>query len=108
MKVTNNPSIGVDAAAQANHSKKTDKANTAAEGRSQPRIPTEIEGDMRPQISDKARELSTAKKVATMAPDVREAKIAELKERIAAGRYHVDPKVVADRLVDEHLSSGIG
>jgi negative regulator of flagellin synthesis FlgM len=96
MRVTNNSVTGADLKAQTAQTKKTDKPATV------------IEGDSRPEISSKARELSEAKAAATSAPDVREAKIAALKERIAAGKYNVDPKAVADRMVDEHLSSNIG
>jgi negative regulator of flagellin synthesis FlgM len=59
-------------------------------------------------ISARGKEMAHAKSVATDAPDVREAKIAELRRRIAEGRYNVDPHKVADRMVDEHLKSGIG
>jgi negative regulator of flagellin synthesis FlgM len=61
-----------------------------------------------PEISARAKEMARAKAVADGAPDTREAKIAELKKRIAEGSYKVDAKAVADRMVDDHLSSGIG
>lgn len=57
------------------------------------------------EISSRAKEFGRAKSVASSAPDVREEKIAELKKRIAEGRYKVDSNAVADRLVDEHLST---
>ena len=60
------------------------------------------------QISAKGREMAQAKAVAEGAPDVREAKIAELRKRIAEGKYKVDPEAVADRMVDDHLKTGIG
>jgi len=60
-------------------------------------------------ISPRGREMAYAKEVAQAAPDVREEKIAELKRRIAAGQYNVDPDAVADRLVNEHIrTAGIG
>jgi len=112
MRVTNNPNISADTqntAHGAHSTKRADKASGEKDAKSSDRVSgTEIEGDTRPEISSKARELASAKAVATSAPDVREAKIAELKERIAAGKYNVDPKAVADRMVDEHLSSNIG
>jgi negative regulator of flagellin synthesis FlgM len=108
MKVTNNPTAGVDASTAALHSRRAEKSSGAESKETKSAKRTEIEGDSRPEISGKARERATAKKVASETPDVREAKIAELKERIAAGHYKVDPKAVADRMVDEHLSSGIG
>ncbi|NDD91776.1 flagellar biosynthesis anti-sigma factor FlgM [bacterium] len=60
------------------------------------------------EISGKAREFAKAKEVAGQAPDVREDRIAELKAKIAAGNYKVNAQAIADRMVDEHLSSGIG
>ncbi len=59
-------------------------------------------------ISERGKEFSKAKEVAANTPDVREEKIAELKKRIAAGKYKVDTEAVADRLVNDHLKSGIG
>ena len=55
------------------------------------------------EISDRGREIAKAKSAAVNAPDVREAKIAELKSRIEAGRYKVDADAVADRMVNEHM-----
>lgn len=60
------------------------------------------------EISAKGREVANAKAAASAAPEVREEKIAELKRKIAAGSYKVDAEAVADKMVDEHLSAGIG
>jgi negative regulator of flagellin synthesis FlgM len=112
MRVTNNPNISADTQNSANSAqsaKRTGKASSEQSSKANDRASSApIEGDSRPEISSKARELATAKAAASAAPDVREAKIAELKERIAAGKYNVDAKAVADRMVDDHLSSGIG
>ena len=54
-------------------------------------------------ISLKSKEFSKAKASALRAPDVREERVHELKQRIAKGTYEVSPERVADRLVDEHL-----
>ena len=60
-------------------------------------------------ISAKGREYAHAKSVASGGPDVREEKIAELKRRIASGKYNVDADAVADKMVNEHLDmQGIG
>ncbi len=69
---------------------------------------TVIEGSTNTEISSKAKEMAKVKSAATSAPEIREEKVAELKRRIAAGAYNVDPDAVADRLVNDHLSSGIG
>jgi len=61
------------------------------------------------EVSDKARDMAAAKAAANEAPDTRDDRIAELKARIAGGKYNVDPHAVADRMVDEHIRmSGIG
>lgn len=57
------------------------------------------------EISPKAKEFAQAKAAATEAPDVREDKIAEIKKRLAEGRYKVDVDAVADRLVNEHIKT---
>lgn len=63
------------------------------------------EGDAKSEISPRAREFAAAKAIASQTPDVREEKVAALKRRIAEGKYQVDAAKVADRMVDEHLSS---
>ena len=65
-------------------------------------------GDVKAQISEKAKEFAKAKEVATSAPDIREQKIADLKSRIASGKYEVNAQAIADRLVDEHVATGVG
>lgn len=56
-------------------------------------------------ISGRARDISKAREAASSAPDVNDAKIAKLKAAIQNGTYKVDAEKVADRLVDEHLST---
>jgi negative regulator of flagellin synthesis FlgM len=83
----------------------------------------EIEGMGRKQTSNEQKveeknlsgqdtivNLSTASKEAQMAneviasePDVREDKVAELKERIESGNYTIDNKAVADKIVDAFI-----
>ncbi|OFZ80589.1 MAG: flagellar biosynthesis anti-sigma factor FlgM [Bdellovibrionales bacterium RIFOXYD1_FULL_44_7] len=85
-------------AAEARKTKKTDKTGN-----------TSASGSTSADISAKGKEMARAKAAANNAPDVREQKIAELKRRIAEGKYKVDDKAVADRLVDNHLeTNGIG
>lgn len=80
-KIKNNPydsKVGADSV-----SKRSDSTNT--------------------EISTKARDLAKAKQVATEAPDVRESRIAELREKIQNKTYNVSADAIADRLVDDHL-----
>lgn len=73
--------------------------NNAATPGAIPQVAVEAE------ISTKAKEFVKAKEVATNAPEIREAKIAELKRRIAEGKYKVDADKVADKMVEDHLKS---
>lgn len=61
--------------------------------------------DVRADLSTRGKEFAAAKTAAQNTPDVREEKIAELKRRIEAGSYKMDPHAVADKMVDEHLKT---
>ena len=52
------------------------------------------------EISEFGKIYQTTKKAVKEAPDVREDKVAELKSRIAAGTYDVDPSEFADKLLE--------
>lgn len=58
--------------------------------------------DAKTEISSKARELAVAKDIALNAPDVREAKIAELRRRIQSNEYNVKPDDIAEKMIKEH------
>ena len=60
-------------------------------------------GSTKTEISSRAHEMAQAKQIATDAPDVREAKIAELKAKIQNKKYDVSADAIADRMVDDHL-----
>lgn len=91
-------------ASGAKRSEKSSATDAAAKSTS----PAIDSSAVKPEISSKAREFSQAKEAAAKAPDVREDKIAELKRRISAGTYQVNAQALADKMVDEHVSSGIG
>ena len=55
------------------------------------------------EISSTAKDMAKAKQIATDAPDVREAKIAELREKIQNKKYNVGADAIADKLVDDHI-----
>jgi negative regulator of flagellin synthesis FlgM len=52
-------------------------------------------------LSGKAKEIADLVGMAKALPDVRTEKVAEIKERIDAGKYVVDPAKVAQRMIDE-------
>jgi negative regulator of flagellin synthesis FlgM len=89
--------------------RQTGRGEAAGESKKAGRIverPPVSTDDARPEISAKGREFAQAKAVANEAPDVREDKIADIKRRIAEGKYNVSADKIADRMVDEHISTG--
>jgi negative regulator of flagellin synthesis FlgM len=75
--------------------KKTENAAAAAK--------TRDIGGASAEISSRGKEMARAKEVAASAPDVREEKIAELRRRIAEGKYQTDPEAIADRMLKDHV-----
>jgi flagellar biosynthesis anti-sigma factor FlgM len=51
-------------------------------------------------LSDNARSLATARAAVQQAPDVRQAKVAEIKQRVDDGTYEVPSRVLARHIID--------
>jgi negative regulator of flagellin synthesis FlgM len=106
MRVTNQPGSPASNA-EIQNSKKTERsAQVRKESAGAERAADK--GGAQASISAKAKDFVQARSIASDAPDIREEKIAELKRRIASGGYKVDADEIADRMVDEHIKSGIG
>lgn len=102
----NQPGNNSVQSAEASNAQKTSRAGKAAQAQSAKKNQaTDVSGSVNAEISTKGKDMAKAKAVAGQAPDVREAKIAELRQRIAEGKYNVKPDAIADKLVDEHLST---
>ncbi len=97
------PGINQTAGAEVSSTKKSGKPAQARGAEGSRTASPGAASSTKTEISDRGREIAKAKTEALSAPDVREAKIAELKSRIDAGRYKVDADAVADRMVNEHL-----
>lgn len=54
------------------------------------------------QISTTGRDFQTAKRAVAGAPEMREAKVAQLKEQINSKSYHVDNEDFATKLMDKY------
>jgi negative regulator of flagellin synthesis FlgM len=52
-------------------------------------------------LSERSQDVLRAKQLAMAAPDVREDRVAELQKAIDSGKYKVDAKDIADKMVDE-------
>ena len=88
--------------ADAGAARKTDKSK-AYEASSGEKIITKGSDSSSAEISSRAHDMAKAKQIATDAPDVREAKIAELRDKIQNKKYNVSSEEIADRLVDDHI-----
>jgi negative regulator of flagellin synthesis FlgM len=87
---------------------RTDKAGKAKSGKINDEKlaaldTSENNGDMasRVNVSDRAQDIKRAKEIAMKAPDIREDRVAELQKMIDSGKYKVDAKEIADKMVDE-------
>ena len=52
-------------------------------------------------LSDFAKELSVAKAAVNKTPDVRQAKVDEIKQQMEAGTYNITATQVADKIIDQ-------
>lgn len=58
------------------------------------------------QVSDRAQEAKRIKELAKAAPDVDMQKVEKFRALIDSGKYKVDAREIANRMVDEHLEAG--
>jgi negative regulator of flagellin synthesis FlgM len=114
MKVNQNPLSGTHSGAQSVNNKQVDKAKEAGRAAESKNVKSEAAAASLPstaaqvQISDQAKLMQKATEAVHATADVRQERVAELKERIRAGTYKVDSQSVADKLVEEHFLTDFG
>ena len=54
-------------------------------------------------LSPKAKEIQEAKRLLESLPDIREEKIAKIKQQIDEGDYRIDEKRIAEKMIEESL-----
>ena len=54
-------------------------------------------------LSTSLKEAQLINEVSSSEPDIREDKVSALREQVDSGNYRVDPKAVADKLVDAFI-----
>lgn len=57
------------------------------------------------ELSTRAKDIQNIKNLATASPDIDPAKVDKFQKLIDSGKYKIDAKSIADKLVDEHLFS---
>jgi negative regulator of flagellin synthesis FlgM len=55
------------------------------------------------ELSPKAKVMQEAMKVLETLPDVREEKVAQIREQIEEGSYQIDGKKIAEKMINESL-----
>jgi negative regulator of flagellin synthesis FlgM len=98
-----NPNIAAGSTGiQSAETKKTDKSKLNGYEKTESTTSAKS-GSANAEISSRAKDMAKAKQVAMDAPDVREAKIAALREQIQNKKYNVSADAIADKLVDDHV-----
>jgi flagellar biosynthesis anti-sigma factor FlgM len=88
----------------AGNAKKSDKVKSNGYGATSEGAKTSTKNESASaEISSKAKEMAHAKQLASDSPDVRESKIAALREQIQNKKYNVSASDISDRLVDDHM-----
>lgn len=57
----------------------------------------------RVELSSKALDLNRIREIVRKTPDIREDKVALLREKIASGNYGISGQEIADKMLREHL-----
>jgi flagellar biosynthesis anti-sigma factor FlgM len=84
-----------------------DKGVQSARGGSDPKaVPSGASA--RVEISEGARRLQRLAELARLGDQLRAEKVRQLKEEIAAGQYHVDPKEIAKSILRRDVSDLLG
>lgn len=108
MKITHNK-VGQNLNVSDTKSNKAGEAGKAADAKSTKiQAPGTHAGEAmaaKVELSSRAQDINKIKELASNSPDVDMDKVAKFKQLIADGKYKVDAKAVADRMVDEHMMS---
>lgn len=105
MKIDDNiPSyeIGKQLPTSASDSKEKVEKEKAPEGQNAVGS-NQSEQDTIVELSSSLKEARLINEISAAEPDIREEKVAALKEQVDSGTYRVDPEAVADKLVDAFI-----
>jgi negative regulator of flagellin synthesis FlgM len=65
--------------------------------------PEDLASSAKVDVSERARDVSKAKALATPADSIDDAKVARLQKLIDEGNYKIDADAIAERMLDEHM-----
>lgn len=108
MKITHNKvgqNINLTDAGKAERADKTKGAKNAdVKSSALDNAANESEKATKVNLSQRAQDIKKAKEIAMATPDVREDKVARLQKMIDEGKYKVEAKDIADKMVDEEVA----
>ncbi|MBC7421625.1 MAG: flagellar biosynthesis anti-sigma factor FlgM [Bdellovibrio sp.] len=108
MKITHNKvgqNLNLSDSSKAEKAAEKGKASTLQDSKNAAAVqPAGIDAT-KVNLSARAQDLQQIKDLANSVPDVDQAKVDKFQKLIDAGKYKVDSKAVADRLVDEQMFS---
>ena len=96
MEITPKDSVNIEA--YVNQVQDKDKAQATSEKAEKQQTKTDTV-----VLSDAAKRIQEAKKQLDSIPDIREDKVAQLKEQIENGTYEIDEEKIADKMLKDSL-----
>ena len=96
MEITPKDTVNIEA--YVNQVQDKDKIDAAAEQKEQQQAKADTVA-----LSNAAKNIQEAQKQLEAVPDVREDKVAELKEQIENGTYEIDAEKIADKMLKDSL-----
>jgi negative regulator of flagellin synthesis FlgM len=113
MKITHNKvgqNLNLTDATRTDKSKKSEASSTSSSTTQTEKsngLPFASNADSsKVDLSSRAKDIQRAKEIAMASPDVDQAKVEKFQKLIDDGKYKVDAKAIAERMVEEHLMSG--
>lgn len=113
MKITHNKvgqNLNLTDASRADKSKKSEgaaKATSSSAAEATNGLPFASNADAtKVDLSARAKDIARAKEIAMSSPEVDMAKVEKFQKLIDEGKYKVDSKAIAERMVEEHLMTG--
>ncbi len=68
---------------------------------------SKVKGGETVVLSERAKDIQKAKEIALNTPDVRTEKVAELKDQIEKGKYRVDSKDIAEKMLKDIVNESM-
>ncbi len=95
----------LDKASEKNKTSAVKSQDTGAAGALKDLANSEAAQSTRVDLSERSQDIRQIRDLAKASPDIDQAKVEKFQKLIDAGKYKIDAKAVADKMVDEQLMS---